>query len=60
MDDIGAIGLISLFACFKESELSGLTKLDYICVTYLRLLLRFQVSNPLDESGPLFLLASFR
>mgnify|MGYP000912503493 CR=1 FL=1 len=59
MDDVGTVGLVSFFAVFEESQLSGLAELDRTGVTYLRLLLRCQLSSPREDSGPLARLPSF-
>jgi hypothetical protein len=62
VDDVGTVGLISVVMSLvlEKTELTCFTKLSRGFLTYLRLLLRFQLSSPRLESGSLGLLPSLR
>ena len=51
MDDVRTVAFVPVFL-FEEAELPGLAKLHRTRPTSLRLLLRFQLSSPLEDIGP--------
>ena len=55
VNDVRAVRLSPFLLLFEETELSGFTELSRLQITSLRLLLRFQLSSPLEDKGSLIL-----
>jgi hypothetical protein len=60
VDDVGTVGVGAFLAGLEEAAPPGLAALRRGGSTSLRLLLRFQLSRPREERGPVGLEASLR